>query len=250
MPRVHRRRADPLAGRGPTEWWAQRTAVGALSARGTRRGRDRRGSSPINPGLGTCGPYWIRTSGLRIRSPTLYPTELRAQLFMSAATTGGKGGIRTLDTGYPVYWFSKPAPSASRPPFQNLSLLAAGGGGRIRTFGGREPSTVFKTAAFDRSATPPKSNSSVNLPPSRGKAPGPALEPPCIEDGRSGIKPEGPRHPGPVSAPPLAGTSARRSAPGRPGTAAAPRGSAPCRRPAGTAPGSPPPSAPPPRPSR
>jgi hypothetical protein len=30
-----------------------------------------------------------------------------------------------------------------------------GGGGGIRTPGGRQPSTVFKTAAFDRSATPP-----------------------------------------------------------------------------------------------
>src|SRR3990172_9597788 len=56
----------------------------------------------------------------------------------------------------PVYWFSKPAPSASRPPFQNLSL-PPGGGGRIRTFGGREPSAVFKTAALGRSATPPES---------------------------------------------------------------------------------------------
>src|SRR5439155_26821144 len=30
-----------------------------------------------------------------------------------------------------------------------------GGGGGIRTPGGREPSTVFKTAAIDHSATPP-----------------------------------------------------------------------------------------------
>jgi hypothetical protein len=32
---------------------------------------------------------------------------------------------------------------------------ASGGGGGIRTHGGREPSLVFKTSAFDHSATPP-----------------------------------------------------------------------------------------------
>ena len=30
-----------------------------------------------------------------------------------------------------------------------------GGGRRIRTYGGDKPSTVFKTAAFDHSASPP-----------------------------------------------------------------------------------------------
>ncbi len=30
-----------------------------------------------------------------------------------------------------------------------------GGGGRIRTYGPRKGTTVFKTAAFDHSATPP-----------------------------------------------------------------------------------------------
>src|SRR3990172_13173434 len=62
---------------------------------------------------------------------------------------------------FPLYWFSKPAPSAPRPPFlEPLPLppsLPPGGGGRIRTFGGREPSAVFKTAALGRSATPPES---------------------------------------------------------------------------------------------
>ena len=37
--------------------------------------------------------------------------------------------------------------------------LFSGGGGRIRTFGGREPSAVFKTAALNRSATPPNPSS-------------------------------------------------------------------------------------------
>src|SRR5919198_2607502 len=63
----------------------------------------------------------------------------------------------------PVYWFSKPAPSASRPPFRNpQTSLPPGGGGRIRTFGGREPSAVFKTAALSRSATPPESQTSAS----------------------------------------------------------------------------------------
>jgi hypothetical protein len=37
----------------------------------------------------------------------------------------------------------------------NTPDYESGGGGGIRTPGGREPSTVFKTAAIDRSATPP-----------------------------------------------------------------------------------------------
>ena len=36
-----------------------------------------------------------------------------------------------------------------------------GGGGGIRTHDGREPMPVFKTGAFNRSATPPFSNKYV-----------------------------------------------------------------------------------------
>ena len=100
----------------------------------------------------TCGPYWIRTSGLRIRSPTLYPTELRAQRFsalpttrLAARPTGGKGGIRTLDTGHPVYWFSKPAPSASRPPFLILSTPSC-----LAEEEGFEPSEGVNPQRFSR----------------------------------------------------------------------------------------------------
>ena len=39
---------------------------------------------PVRPGYSN-GPYWIRTSGLRIRSPTLYPSELRALNLCPAA---------------------------------------------------------------------------------------------------------------------------------------------------------------------
>ena len=37
-----------------------------------------------------------------------------------------------------------------------FSKKISGGGGRIRTHGPREGSTVFKTAAIDHSATPPR----------------------------------------------------------------------------------------------
>jgi hypothetical protein len=43
-------------------------------------------------------------------------------------------------------------------PVRAVSLVRNGdngGGGGIRTHGGREPSLVFKTSAFDHSATPP-----------------------------------------------------------------------------------------------
>ena len=34
--------------------------------------------------------------------------------------------------------------------------MVIGGGGEIRTLGGLSPSLVFKTSAFNRSATPPR----------------------------------------------------------------------------------------------
>ena len=58
------------------------------------------------------GPCRIRTCGLRIRSPTLYPTELRARRLTVAEREGFEPSIQL----WAVYWFSKPAPSASRPP--------------------------------------------------------------------------------------------------------------------------------------
>src|SRR6266851_9826702 len=63
------------------------------------------------------GPCRIRTCGLRIRSPTLYPTELRALNWL-AEREGFEPSIQL----WTVYWFSKPAPSASRPPL--LKLIA------------------------------------------------------------------------------------------------------------------------------
>ena len=39
--------------------------------------------------------------------------------------------------------------------------MNTGGGGEIRTLGGLSPSLVFKTSAFNRSATPPRENYST-----------------------------------------------------------------------------------------
>lgn len=54
-------------------------------------------------------------------------------------------------------------------PKYPLYSKAVGGGGGIRTPGRRKPSTVFKTAAFDHSATPP---SPARLAPSRPRRQG------------------------------------------------------------------------------
>src|SRR5436305_15152224 len=62
------------------------------------------------------GPCRIRTCGLRIRSPTLYPTELRGPSRAVAEREGFEPSIQL----WAVYWFSKPAPSASRPPLPKL----------------------------------------------------------------------------------------------------------------------------------
>ena len=42
------------------------------------------------------------------------------------------------------------------PPIRSVGPMNTGGGGEIRTLGGLSPSLVFKTSAFNRSATPPE----------------------------------------------------------------------------------------------
>ena len=200
-------------GRGEIPNWAPAVRVspsprplpaGVRRGRGNHRTRDTAGhgsrqQAPVRPWF-----CWRALEDLNlwpIRSPTLYPTELRAQLFCATSNSvahprpaqderchlaerqGFEPWIRL-----PVYWFSKPAPSASRPPFPN-SVSSSGGGGRIRTFGGREPSAVFKTAALDRSATPPESASS--RPAAAPAATAPArCESPHIRHPRPAIKRE------------------------------------------------------------
>src|SRR3989454_3671838 len=73
------------------------------------------------------GPCRIRTCGLRIRSPTLYPTELRALRAAVAEREGFEPSIQL----WAVYWFSKPAPSASRPPLpETLATVLPSADGR------------------------------------------------------------------------------------------------------------------------
>ena len=50
----------------------------------------------------------IRTPDTQIRSLVLYPAELQAH---NNNISGGERGIRTLDTGFPVYSLSRRAPS-------------------------------------------------------------------------------------------------------------------------------------------
>jgi hypothetical protein len=92
--------------------------------------------------------------------------------------SGGEGGIRTLD-GLPhtplagerlqplghlsgrgkIPRFSgqgeKPAKEVYRAPGNRVAALESGGEGGIRTLEGLAPLAVFKTAAFNRSATSP-----------------------------------------------------------------------------------------------
>src|SRR5688572_230529 len=55
---------------------------------------------------------------------TRAPAKARAALAETRAARSGTGGIRTLGRGFPLRRFSKPVPSASRPPF----LIGRGAG--------------------------------------------------------------------------------------------------------------------------
>ena len=65
-----------------------------------------------------------------------------------------------------AHTISSRAPSASSdisPLLINYLLFKRGGEDRIRTCGGREPPTVFETAAFNHSATSPDEQFQVGL---------------------------------------------------------------------------------------
>ena len=51
-----------------------------------------------------------------------------------------------------------------QPDRENAFAGASGGGGGIRTHGGRSPTSVFKTGALNHSATPPAGGNSVRGP--------------------------------------------------------------------------------------
>src|SRR5262245_30634376 len=100
----------------------------------------------------------------------LYPIELRARF----GATGGEERIRTSGSVLPDQPLSRRLPSATRPP---LRVPMAEGVG----FEPTEPcgSAVFKTAALDHSAIPPRLRRSEN--PSDGDGHGvPAFVPPPL----------------------------------------------------------------------
>ncbi len=53
-------------------------------------------------------PDGTRTHDLQVRNLTLYPLSYGRALLCFFAKTGGEGGIRTLEAGYPTWRFSKP----------------------------------------------------------------------------------------------------------------------------------------------
>ena len=72
----------------------------------------------FSPALPIGAPSRIRTYGPRIRSPILYPAELWAPA--KSSSRAERVGFEPTIQVVPVYWFSKPAPSASRPSLQSL----------------------------------------------------------------------------------------------------------------------------------
>jgi hypothetical protein len=89
----------------------------------------------------------------------------------------GEGGIRTRDTSCPVCRFSKPVPSATRPPLRPASRHAVRRSVSVSLFFCHRSrrrrrrdsnprclrTTVFKTAAFNHSATPPSCGGKTGL---------------------------------------------------------------------------------------
>ncbi len=111
----------------------------------------KRKKPPLVAGVSDGAPRRSRTPNLRIRSPTLYPIELWAQKLNGAETEGVEPSEELLTP----HSISNRAPSATRSRLQKMnSENNSGGGGGIRTHGPRG-TAVFKTAAFDHSATPP-----------------------------------------------------------------------------------------------
>ena len=53
-------------------------------------------------------PGGTRTHDLQVRNLALYPLSYGRAWLCLPAETGGEGGIRTLEAGYPTWRFSKP----------------------------------------------------------------------------------------------------------------------------------------------
>jgi hypothetical protein len=116
-------------------------------------------------------PGRIRTCGLWVRNPTLYPlsyrrarhSTIRANSLSGNSRTsasGGKGGIRTLGGGLKTpQSLSRRSHSTTLAPSRGHRNMITGIGSNRRRGRDSNPrsfrSTVFKTAALNRSATSP-----------------------------------------------------------------------------------------------
>src|SRR5215204_3818598 len=93
-----------------------------------------------------------------IKQPTIsvWPTPWRRRLDANFAEREGfEPSVQALD---PYNGLANRRLRPTRPPLQIFScqgISCVRGGGGIRTLGGVAPSSVFKTDAFDHSATPP-----------------------------------------------------------------------------------------------
>ena len=68
-------------------------------------------------------PERIRTPGLLIRSQTLYPAELRAQVVRPLSRLAEREGFEPSMEVLPPYSLSRGAPSAARPPLRATPQL-------------------------------------------------------------------------------------------------------------------------------
>ena len=104
-----------------------------------------------------CRSHESRLSGSARESTSVLPSLLR--FCRTQASIGGEGEI---DSGHPG-----PRPSGAPPGVQNRSrdfvepLASIGGEGEIRTRDRIAPMPVFKTGAFNRSATSPYLNNQL-----------------------------------------------------------------------------------------
>src|SRR4051812_41108182 len=75
------------------------------STTGTATSSSTTGEATSVAGLGSGAPGGTRTHDLQVRNLTLYPLSYGRT---RCRWSGGEGGIRTLDAGYPTWRFSKP----------------------------------------------------------------------------------------------------------------------------------------------
>jgi hypothetical protein len=117
------RRPDPRLAVAQGQWRVRATPDARNPASAPTKKKPRR-HSPA--GLTFGAPRRIRTSGPRIRSPILYPAELWAHSDSLQCFRAEREGFEPSIQVVPVYWFSKPAPSAARPSLQRIAARQPG----------------------------------------------------------------------------------------------------------------------------